>query len=52
MPDCGPRLAGKEAEAALAQRSQDRPPVSLDVIALVTSSCGYYTGQIAQRAAQ
>jgi len=29
-----------------------KPTVSLDVIALVASSCGYYSGQIEQRAAQ
>jgi hypothetical protein len=28
------------------------PTVSLDVISLVASSCGYYRGQIEQRAAQ
>ena len=28
------------------------PTVSLDIISLVASSCGYYTGQIEQRAAQ
>ena len=29
-----------------------KPPVSLDVISLVASSCGYYRGQIEPRAAQ
>src|SRR5262245_50877706 len=28
------------------------PTVSLDVVSLVASSCGYYRGQIGQRAAQ
>src|SRR2546427_13212949 len=32
--------------------SSDRPTVSLDVISLVASSCGYYRGQIEPRAAQ
>src|SRR6266851_412232 len=31
--------------------TQDKPTVSLDVISLVASSCGYYRGQIEQRAA-
>src|SRR5215510_11611526 len=31
---------------------RDKPTVSLDVVSLVASSCGYYRGQIGQRAAQ
>jgi hypothetical protein len=48
-PGAGQGLQGDDAHIGFQGLT---PTVSLDVISLVASSCGYYRGQIEQRAAQ